>query len=328
MASRSFPHPSAAPEMDARWLILADDLTGAADCAVAFRRRGNAAAVIWGEAVQDERIPILSYDADSRGLTAEAAAQRHAALLGRLHSADRRLFKKIDSTMRGQPAAEIAATLAQLRARSGQAFGVLAPAFPGTGRTTLEGRVRVGGRPLEEAEVWRRDHSYASADLGAILASAGIRSTTLTLPIVRGGRLAGALAEAAAGPAEIAVCDAETDDDLARIAEAGLAATASAVFIGSAGLAHALAAAGPVAALAPVRIAPDRRGSSSSSAPRRGLARGRPAPRRRRRGASAGRARDAARSGGGPAGPGDALAERLAAGQTSWSRSCWAANPT
>lgn len=261
MASRSFPHPSAAPEMDARWLILADDLTGAADCAVAFRRRGNAAAVIWGEAVQDERIPILSYDADSRGLTAEAAAQRHAALLGRLHSADRRLFKKIDSTMRGQPAAEIAATLAQLRARSGQAFGVLAPAFPGTGRTTLEGRVRVGGRPLEEAEVWRRDHSYASADLGAILASAGIRSTTLTLPIVRGGRLAGALAEAAAGPAEIAVCDAETDDDLARIAEAGLAATASAVFIGSAGLAHALAAAGPVAALAPVRIAPDRRGS-------------------------------------------------------------------
>ncbi|MFC7555203.1 four-carbon acid sugar kinase family protein [Pseudoroseomonas wenyumeiae] len=32
-----------------RWLILADDLTGAADCAVAFARRGHAAAVTWAE---------------------------------------------------------------------------------------------------------------------------------------------------------------------------------------------------------------------------------------------------------------------------------------
>lgn len=247
--------------MDARWLILADDLTGAADCAIAFRRRGRSAAVTWGAAVPDPSIPVLSYDADSRSLAAEAAAQRHAALLERLHDPERRLFKKIDSTLRGQPAAESAATLAHLRARSGRAFGVLAPAFPGTGRTTVDGRMRVGGRPLEEAEVWRRDHSYASAALGAMLASAGIRSRSLTLPTVRGGRLADALAEVAAGPEAVAVCDAETDDDLRRIAEAGLAATPWAVFIGSAGLAHALAASGPTAALEPVRIAPDRRGS-------------------------------------------------------------------
>ncbi|MDP4002754.1 four-carbon acid sugar kinase family protein [Methylobacterium sp. NEAU K] len=247
--------------MVARWLILADDLTGAADCAIAFRRRGSAAAVIWGEAAPDRRIPILSYDADSRGLGAEAAARRHTALLERLHTADRRLFKKIDSTVRGQPAAESAATLAHVRARSGRAFGVLAPAFPGTGRTTVDGRIRVGGRPLEEAEVWRRDHTYASADLGAVLASAGIRSWTLTLPAVRGGNLAGAMAEIAAGGDGIVVCDAETDDDLRRIADAGLAATPSAFFIGSAGLAHALAAARPAAALDPVRIAPVGRGS-------------------------------------------------------------------
>ena len=35
--------------MARRWLILADDLTGAADCAIAFGRRGYAAAVTWGE---------------------------------------------------------------------------------------------------------------------------------------------------------------------------------------------------------------------------------------------------------------------------------------
>ena len=33
----------------ARWLILADDLTGAADCAIAFARQGIASAVGWGD---------------------------------------------------------------------------------------------------------------------------------------------------------------------------------------------------------------------------------------------------------------------------------------
>ena len=36
--------------MARRWLILADDLTGAADCAIAFARRGATACVQWGEA--------------------------------------------------------------------------------------------------------------------------------------------------------------------------------------------------------------------------------------------------------------------------------------
>ena len=247
--------------MDARWLILADDLTGAADCAIAFRRRGRAAAVIWGETAWDGAIPILSYDADSRGLSEAAAAARHAALLQRFHGAGRRLFKKIDSTLRGQPAAEIAATLAPCRAADGRAFGILAPAFPGTARTTVGGRVRVNGRPLEDTEVWRRDHRYESAELGAVLATAGLASRTLTLDIVRGGGLAGALAEAASVGDGLAVCDAETDDDLRRIARAGLAMAGSPFFDGSAGLAHALAAEMPPQALDPVHIEPDGRGA-------------------------------------------------------------------
>ncbi|WP_342165914.1 four-carbon acid sugar kinase family protein [Methylobacterium sp. SD21] len=247
--------------MDARWLILADDLTGAADCAIAFRRRGRAAAVIWGETAWDEEVPVLSYDADSRGLSEAAAAQRHAALLQRFHTAGRRLFKKIDSTLRGHPAAEIAASLAPLRAVHGHAFGILAPAFPGTGRTTVDGRVRVGGRPLEDTEVWRRDHRYETAELGAMLATAGLASRVLPLETVRGGGLAGALAEAASVPNRIAVCDAETDDDLCRIAQAGLAMDAAPFFIGSAGLAHALAASAPPQGLDPVRIGPDGRGA-------------------------------------------------------------------
>ena len=43
----------------ARWLIVADDLTGAADCAIGFARRGLAAAVGWGAAAEiDVRFPV------------------------------------------------------------------------------------------------------------------------------------------------------------------------------------------------------------------------------------------------------------------------------
>ena len=249
--------------MAARWLIIADDLTGAADCAIAFGRRGRSAAVTWGDAavVVPDQVAVLSYDADSRALPAEAAVRRHAELLDRLLEPDRMLFKKIDSTLRGQPAAETTAAMAALKARTGTAFGVFAPAFPATGRTTLDGRVRIDGRPLEEAEVWRRDHTYASADLADVLASAGIRAEKVRLGTVRSSDLACALARLAALGDVIAICDAETEGDLGRIAEASLSGASATLFIGSAGLAHALAAVEKTQPAQAVRIAPSGHGT-------------------------------------------------------------------
>jgi 4-hydroxythreonine-4-phosphate dehydrogenase len=231
--------------MDRGWLILADDLTGAADCAIAFAKRGMAAVVGWGgRAVTGA---VFSYDADSRGLTEGAAVERQRAALARLHDGGRVLFKKIDSTLRGPFAAETVAAIAAVKARTGRAFGICAPAFPATGRTTLDGRVRVDGASLEETEVWRRDHSYPTADLAQILAGAGIRAEKLPLSVIRGGTptLRAALDALAAEGDLVAVCDAETDDDLRRLAEASLPVAEGTFFVGSAGLAHALAAAAP-----------------------------------------------------------------------------------
>ena len=199
--------------------------------------------VTWGEVgdASDRRLPVLAYDAASRGFAAEAAAGRHAGVLERLFEPGRLLFKKIDSTLRGQPAAETAVALAHLKSRSGSAFGVFAPAFPATGRTTVDGRVLVNGRALEQAEVWQRDHSYPNADLADVLATAGIRSVKVKLATVRGGDLRATFAGLAGEGDMIAVCDAETDRDLHLIAEASMPASSATFFIGSAGLAHALA---------------------------------------------------------------------------------------
>lgn len=238
------------------WLILADDLTGAADCAIAFARRGRSTGVQWGEAGGGAEDDVVSHDGNSRQLGPQAAAARHAALLDRLHRPGRSLFKKIDSTLRGQPAAELAATLDALTRRNGAAFAILAPAFPATGRTTRDGRILVEGRPLEATELWRRDHTYPTGSLPAMLAGAGLQGATITLATVRAGlRVLHAALNEAARAGAVAVLDAESDDDLARIAEAGLAPgmPESLVWVGSAGLAHALAA----QETAPAALAPD-----------------------------------------------------------------------
>ncbi|MDF3813455.1 four-carbon acid sugar kinase family protein, partial [Rhodopseudomonas sp. BAL398] len=215
-----------------------------------------AAAVMWDEVADssDHQLPVLAYDAASRGLSAAAAAQRHADVLVRLFEPQRVLFKKIDSTLRGQPAAEIAATLAYLKSRAGPAFGVFAPAFPATGRTTIDGRILIKGRPLEEMEVWQRDHTYPTADLTDVLAAAGIRAEKIPLATVRGSELKATLARLAGEGDLVAACDAETDEDLHLIAQASLLASPATFFIGSAGLAHALAGLDADTELVPMRI--------------------------------------------------------------------------
>ncbi len=239
-----------------RWLILADDLTGAADCAIAFAKRGLATSVGWGDptGVPDGESSgaareAYAHDTNSRALPAAEAAERQRAAFARFHRPGCLLYKKIDSTMRGQPAAEIAALAAALAQRDRPAFGIFAPAFPATGRTTRGGRVLVAGAPLEEAEVWRREHTYPDADLQAILAGAGLGGSVIPLAAVRADEnsLRAALRAAAARGGTVAVCDAETEDDLRRIAEASLPAMANVTtfFAGSAGLAAALAAVVP-----------------------------------------------------------------------------------
>ncbi len=238
-----------------RWLILADDLTGAADCGIAFAKRGLATVVGWGEAAPgDPTCDAFAFDTNSRALSAPDARARQAAAFARFFVPGSTLYKKIDSTLRGQPAAEIAVLAEALRAATGAAFGIFAPAFPATGRTTRGGRVLVGGAPLEEAEVWRREHSYPSAELVAILATAGLRAATVPLATVRAATetLRAALAALADGGTAVAACDAETEEDLRRIATASLSLAAEGVFfIGSAGLAAALAAVGSAAVARP-----------------------------------------------------------------------------
>jgi uncharacterized protein YgbK (DUF1537 family) len=227
--------------MAAEILIVADDLSGAADSAAACAARGLRTDVFIDlPAAEGADGDVVALDADTRHRTAEDAAVETGRLV-RLHGRVPWCFKKIDSTLRGHAGAEIAAALAARRGVDRRAVVIMAPAFPATGRTTVDGRQRVGGVPLEETEHWARERRTEDSHVGRLLERAGLRVTLIGLPAVRSGdeRLAEAMAEGAA-LADAVVCDAEIDSDLRAVARAAARLPQFTVWAGSAGLAACL----------------------------------------------------------------------------------------
>ena len=254
-----------APASAERWLVIADDLTGAADCAVAFAKRRLSARVIWSDAHDATLQPpvVLAIDAGSRALDAGAARVKHTALLRQHGTAGMRVFKKIDSTLRGHPGEEIAALFDVMLAQAPGTRLVVAPAFPATGRVTRGAHVHVHGSPLEFTEFRPRDADAARANVVHLLEAAGIPAVAVPLETIRGGEtvLRAALTRDA-GPLA-AVCDAETESDLDHIAAASLGPR-PVLLVGSAGLAHALArriSPGIGPRTEPMRIPPSRHGA-------------------------------------------------------------------
>jgi uncharacterized protein YgbK (DUF1537 family) len=111
----------------------------------------------------------------------------------------------------------------------------VAPAFPGTGRITRGGRQYLNGAPVEETELWRGKEGRA--DLPEMLAAHGLAVAHIDLARVRASDLARAMAATAH---DALVCDAETEDDLKAIAEAGRELGAGILWVGSGGLARHL----------------------------------------------------------------------------------------
>jgi uncharacterized protein YgbK (DUF1537 family) len=147
-------------------LILADDLTGAADAAAPFALLGLRASVVLAPRAAhgraDDPAPVatdsgevVSVDVDSRAMTptdavaaTRAAYARHAG-----HAADGVLVK-IDSTMRGHVRATVDAVLSCLPAPPSRV--VVCPAFPALGRTVVDGTVCVDGEPVPHGVI--REH--------------------------------------------------------------------------------------------------------------------------------------------------------------------------
>jgi len=129
--------------------VIADDLTGAADTGVQFARAGyrTAVAFLGVPMPPAEDLDAVALDTDSRAMPAGFAAKRvldagHAVQHARV------VYKKLDSTLRGSIAAELATALES----TGRERALVAPAFPAAGRTTVNGVQLVRGVPVHETE--------------------------------------------------------------------------------------------------------------------------------------------------------------------------------
>jgi uncharacterized protein YgbK (DUF1537 family) len=233
------PTPAPRPEV----VILADDLTGTCDTAQPF-----AAVSPTGVLTRDLRglehsggWRVLGINGRTRSLEPQAARAATREILRRLGDlGPALLYKKIDSTLRGNVAAELQAVAEAFPDRA----VLVAPAFPAMGRTTLEGQVLVRGVPADRTE-YAADprHPVRDASLLRLCGGEGRPGPELVpLAQVREGAaaLAAALARAR-GPARFLCVDAETDADLEAIARATEACGIRYVLVGSAGLAGALA---------------------------------------------------------------------------------------
>ncbi len=222
--------------------LIADDLTGASDAAVQFARRGLATRVVFDltSPRQAEGVEALAVDTDTRALPAEAAAARvrqcarHVAAARPTH-----VYKKIDSTLRGNLGAELDAIMDVFGFR----LAIVAPAFPALGRTTRAGVHYLRGTPVHLTEIGHDPHApVRESNLLRRLADGSRRAPGLIpLELVEHG--GGAMREHAdrllGQGVSLLVCDAESASALCTIADT-FAGERDLLWVGSAGLAEVL----------------------------------------------------------------------------------------
>lgn len=211
-------------ELPEALVILADDLTGAADAAVAFTRTCSDVRVDMS-ALAPRPGAVVAWSSDTRDTEPAQLKQRIQAVLRGL-PASTILFKKVDSVFRGNTFAEIREVL-----RAGDYdLAVLAPAYPQVGRRLEKGVLYI------DDTVGSRSMNLAQELPEIPLLPAGLAQDQIE------ARLRAVLAQ----KQRAVLCDAQTQEHLEAVARVVGSLQVRTLWIGSGGLAHALAATAPV----------------------------------------------------------------------------------
>ncbi len=148
-------------------LILADDLTGAAEMAALGKACGHETLLVTSPSAHRDRATVVSYAVDTRLLPPGEAATRLRSALPQLGLTPPPLrFRKIDSVLRGNVLAE-ARVLADYW---GYRRTLIVPSNPSLGRTLVEGQILLHGTPLASTAMAADvHHPAASSSAQALL---------------------------------------------------------------------------------------------------------------------------------------------------------------
>ncbi|MFD1064781.1 four-carbon acid sugar kinase family protein [Oceanobacillus locisalsi] len=222
--------------------IIADDLTGANDSGIQLTEKGINTSVLFEIPEQTKLLSEgIVIDTNSRALSKEQAVsitRKATNFIKKLHY--NHVYKKMDSTLRGHIGQELQAMSNILNPD----FLVIAPAFPGMGRTTKQGYHYVHGQLLAETEIAKDPmHPVTEAYLPALIEQqTGEKVGLLTKEDLQRNddSFRKKITAWKADEIRMVCCDAETEEDLKTLAQKFSKETNHVIWAGSAGLAEVL----------------------------------------------------------------------------------------
>lgn len=209
-------------------LILADDISGAAESAAALGVAHAPELHLWPRLPASVLERPVVIDLDSRHLPADNAQTR---VRGALSAVTEKtvVVKKIDSLLRGNIATEIAPLVAD------DTLVVFTPALPSQRRVVRDGVLWVGDHPLHETSHWALEKAAPPHQVRDVLM--GLPTSRVDLAAVRDSDLPRTLTRLVG---TVAICDAESQRDLDLLVAATSDAGLRVRYAGSSDLVRAL----------------------------------------------------------------------------------------
>jgi uncharacterized protein YgbK (DUF1537 family) len=227
-----------------RYAVIADDLTGAGDTGVQFAKAGLRTRILthnWS-AEDLNGVDVAVVQTESRAMPPQEAYAAVKQAAQRLQAAGvQPLYKKVDSTLRGQIGAEIDAVMDVW----GLELALLCPAFPENGRTLIGGYLLAGGEPVSRTSIGADPVSpVRQSHIPSLLAAQSSRPAIgLSLAeMTRGDSYLESIFTEARRRSAIIVADAADPQDIALLESLVARFAPRALFVGSAGLAAPVAA--------------------------------------------------------------------------------------
>ena len=228
-------------------IILADDLTGAADCATVLGVHGQDASLCLDVNALNEASNAYSVNLGTRSCEAPQTVYEvtKKALEGLLHNEGLPYFK-VDSTWRSDAVAMALAGMDTLKAP----FVLLCPAFPQEGRTIIEGIAYLHGVPLHETPLKNDPQDPIKRSDVQGLMQTQARALSRSIHVLSGSNISvkeieDALSQDPKTPLFV-VPDVESTADLKTLAELLASLKQAPLCMGSAGLLEALLCLSPL----------------------------------------------------------------------------------
>lgn len=232
--------------------VIADDLTGSNDCAAQFALYVDTKVFLPAKNIKLTKITTAVFDTESRDIDKNQAyknvfniakiikTERFKNKNDKLCQKSSLIYKKIDSTVRGNIGSELQAAIDAIDPE----ITVFAPAFPQSGRTTEKGYQLLNGIKLEDTELKNIPKSPITTSFipEIIKKQSDIKTAVICIEDIKKGcdHIYKKAVSLKNNGIQVIVCDIKDKDDLKAVASAFLH-FATPLFVGSAGLADAIA---------------------------------------------------------------------------------------